>query len=45
MGGVPADGRVLWLSGRYSGEVYAIDTRLSLALKAYTVASQRRSAP
>jgi len=27
MGGVSADGRVLWLSGRYSGEVYAIDTR------------------
>jgi YVTN family beta-propeller protein len=27
MGGVSADGRVLWLSGRYSREVYAIDTR------------------
>jgi DNA-binding beta-propeller fold protein YncE len=27
MGGVSADGRVLWLSGRYHGEVYAIDTR------------------
>jgi YVTN family beta-propeller protein len=26
MGGVSADGRVLWLSGRYHGEVYAIDT-------------------
>ena len=26
MGGVSADGKVLWLSGRYSGEVYAIDT-------------------
>ena len=26
MGGVSADGRVLWLSGRYNGEVYAIDT-------------------
>ncbi|MFF5444900.1 PQQ-binding-like beta-propeller repeat protein [Streptomyces sp. NPDC012888] len=26
MGGVSADGRVLWLSGRYDGEVYAIDT-------------------
>jgi hypothetical protein len=26
MGGVSADGRVLWLSGRYSAEVYAIDT-------------------
>ena len=27
MGGVSADGKVLWLSGRYSGEVYAISTR------------------
>jgi len=27
MGGVSADGRVLWLSGRYSGVVYAISTR------------------
>jgi DNA-binding beta-propeller fold protein YncE len=27
MGGVSADGRTLWLSGRYNGEVYAIDTR------------------
>jgi DNA-binding beta-propeller fold protein YncE len=26
MGGVSADGRVLWLSGRYDREVYAIDT-------------------
>jgi len=26
MGGVSADGRVLWLSGRYHSEVYAIDT-------------------
>jgi YVTN family beta-propeller protein len=26
MGGVSADGKVLWISGRYSGEVYAIDT-------------------
>ena len=26
MGGVSADGKVLWLSGRYRGEVYAIDT-------------------
>ena len=25
MGGVSADGRVLWLSGRYNSEVYAID--------------------
>jgi DNA-binding beta-propeller fold protein YncE len=27
MGGVSADGRVLWLSGRYNAVVYAIDTR------------------
>jgi YVTN family beta-propeller protein len=26
MGGVSADGKVLWLSGRYNSEVYAIDT-------------------
>jgi YVTN family beta-propeller protein len=26
MGNVSADGRVLWLSGRYNSEVYAIDT-------------------
>jgi YVTN family beta-propeller protein len=27
MGGVSADGRVLWLTGRYDAEVYAISTR------------------
>jgi DNA-binding beta-propeller fold protein YncE len=27
MGGVSADGRVLWLSGRYHGVVYGFDTR------------------
>jgi sugar lactone lactonase YvrE len=27
MGGISADGRVLWLSGRYNSEVYAISTR------------------
>lgn len=27
MGGVSADGKLLWLTGRYDGEVYAIDTR------------------
>jgi YVTN family beta-propeller protein len=27
MGGVSADGKVLWLSGRYNKEVYAIDTQ------------------
>ena len=27
MGGVSADGRALWLSGRYNGQVYEISTR------------------
>ncbi len=27
MGGVSANGKILWLSGRYNHEVYAIDTR------------------
>lgn len=27
MGGVSADGKLLWVSGRYDSEVYAIDTR------------------
>jgi YVTN family beta-propeller protein len=27
MGGVSADGRTLWLSGRYNAVVYAINTR------------------
>jgi DNA-binding beta-propeller fold protein YncE len=27
MGGVSADGRVLWLTGRYNGVIYAISTR------------------
>ena len=26
MGGISADGRVLWLAGRYHAEVYALDT-------------------
>jgi YVTN family beta-propeller protein len=33
MGGVSADGRVLWLSGRYNAEVYAIDTRSGRLIK------------
>ncbi|MFD5848536.1 YncE family protein [Streptomyces chartreusis] len=32
MGGVSADGKVLWLSGRYDSEVYAIDTRTGAEL-------------
>ena len=33
MGGVSANGRVLWLSGRYSAEVYAISTRSGRLLR------------
>ncbi|MGW0738184.1 YVTN family beta-propeller repeat protein [Streptomyces sp. NPDC002851] len=32
MGGVSADGKVLWLSGRYDDEVYAIDTATGVQL-------------
>ena len=39
MGGVSADGRVLWLSGRYNGEVYAISTRTGRLLHRITVGS------
>ena len=30
MGGVSADGKLLWLTGRYDGEVYAISTDTGL---------------
>jgi DNA-binding beta-propeller fold protein YncE len=33
MGGVSANGRVLWLSGRYDAEVYAINTRTGRLLR------------
>jgi DNA-binding beta-propeller fold protein YncE len=33
MGGVSADGKVLWLSGRYNAEVYAISTRSGRLLR------------
>ncbi len=33
MGNVSADGRTLWLSGRYHGAVYAIDTATGVATK------------
>jgi DNA-binding beta-propeller fold protein YncE len=39
MGGVSANGRVLWLSGRYNGVVYAIDTRTGHLIKAVKVGS------
>lgn len=32
MGGLSADGKVLWLSGRYNSEVYALDTRTGKTL-------------
>jgi DNA-binding beta-propeller fold protein YncE len=40
MGGVSADGRVLWLTGRYNAEVYAIDTRSGRLLKRIRVGSE-----
>ncbi|NUR64801.1 MAG: hypothetical protein HOQ47_03490, partial [Streptomyces sp.] len=39
MGGVSADGKVLWLSGRYDAEVYAIDTRTGTQLARIKVGS------
>jgi DNA-binding beta-propeller fold protein YncE len=39
MGGVSADGRILWLSGRYNGEVYAISTRSGKLLHRIPVGS------
>lgn len=39
MGGVSADGKVLWLSGRYNSEVYAIDTRSGKQLARIPVGS------
>jgi DNA-binding beta-propeller fold protein YncE len=39
MGGVSADGRVLWLTGRYNGVIYAISTRTGHLLHAVQVGS------
>ncbi|MFI9625590.1 hypothetical protein [Streptomyces sp. NPDC052042] len=39
MGGVSADGKVLWLSGRYNSEVYAIDTESGKQLARIPVGS------
>ena len=39
MGGVSADGRVLWLTGRYNGVVYAISTRDGSLLATVSVGS------
>ena len=43
MGGVSADGKTLWLSGRYDGEVYAIDTRTGRADPAHHGRMQART--
>jgi len=37
MGGVSADGRVLWLTGRYNGVIYAISTRTGHLLRTVQV--------
>jgi DNA-binding beta-propeller fold protein YncE len=37
MGGVSADGRVLWLTGRYDAELYAISTRTGKLLRRIAV--------
>ena len=39
MGGVSADGKILWLSGRYGGEVYAIDTATGHLIRRIRVGS------
>ena len=39
MGGVSADGKVLWLSGRYNNEVYALSTRTGRLLARIPVGS------
>jgi DNA-binding beta-propeller fold protein YncE len=39
MGGVSADGRILWLSGRYNGVVYAISTVDGRLIKEISVGS------
>jgi YVTN family beta-propeller protein len=39
MGGVSADGKVLWLSGRYNSDVYAIDTQSGKLLARIPVGS------
>jgi DNA-binding beta-propeller fold protein YncE len=39
MGGVSANGRVLWLSGRYNSDVYAISTRTGRLLARIPVGS------
>jgi DNA-binding beta-propeller fold protein YncE len=40
MGGVSADGKILWLAGRYNREVYAIDTRSGRLIKRIPVGAE-----
>jgi YVTN family beta-propeller protein len=40
MGGISADGNVLWVSGRYNSVVYAIDTHTGALLRKIAVGSQ-----
>jgi YVTN family beta-propeller protein len=40
MGGVSADGNVLWVSGRYNNVVYAIDTHTGALLRKIAVGAQ-----
>jgi len=40
MGGVSADGKVLWLSGRYNAEVYAISTTSGKLIKRISVGAE-----
>ncbi len=44
MGGVSANGKVLWLSGRYTSEVYAIDTSDGHLLARIPVGAKDRTA-
>ena len=39
MGGVSADGRVLWLTGRYDAEVYGLSTRTGRLVRRIPVGS------
>ena len=41
MGGVSADGKILWLSGRYNSEVYAISTKTGSCSRASRWATAR----
>jgi YVTN family beta-propeller protein len=40
MGGISADGRTLWLSGRYDNVVYAIDTTTGKLIRTIRVGVQ-----